>query len=70
MELKVPKKIEYTVWRYDFETAKQDPILKYVENMRKEEGNGDEPHYACQAMLSFYVRADGERELTEDEFLD
>jgi hypothetical protein len=67
-EEKDPRMIEYTVWRYDFETGMKQPFQKYKEEMRKEKG--DEPHYACQAMLSFYVRGDDEPEPTDEEFLE
>ena len=30
----------------------------------------DEPHYACQAMLSFYILGEGEAEIDEEKFLE
>ena len=59
------KKIEYTIWRFDFETMKKQQIATKTEEMLIRPGL-DEPHYACQAMLSFYIQGEGEPELTDE----
>ena len=63
------KKIEFTIWRYDFATMKKQPIATKSEDMLIKTGL-DEPHYACQAMLSFYILGEGEAEIDEEKFLE
>jgi len=42
----------------------------FAKSSNEDDDGHDEPHYACQAMLSVYIQGEGAPELDEEQFFD